>query len=271
LIYQKWYISISGSELRKIPVLLAAILVLLMIPAPSAFPTSTNNSAYPATALQVPVSPDTYPANILQPCLQSHGIINCHPTSPQHATGNPLTNLNAANQATPSVNAYGSPTTQTYLAVFDKAFNVPAHAPPSSKVPCSIGCPTINSNSTLLGISFDSANKGGILVYCSALSNPACYVVTGTSATATQWAAMIALANQHNTGQGHNPLQLDSALHPLPERTTHNNNLDITLGNSELSSRALQFNAATGFDVLSTWRTPSIQSLAPVPLNITYP
>lgn len=247
--------------MRKIPVLFAAILVLLIIPAPSTFPTSTNNPANPANAPQAQVSPDTQPASTLQLFFN---------TSYSSAFQNTIYNdLNAASQALLIVNACDSPTTQTHLSIFDQAFNAPA--PPSPKVPNSTGCPTIKPNSTPLGISFESSNKPGILVFCSALSNPACHIVTGPSTTMTQWAAMIALANQHNTGQGHNPQQLDPTTQPLPERTNYNNNLDITSGNSELSSRALQFNAATGFNALSTLRTPSIDSIAPVPLNVTYP
>jgi len=207
--------------LRKIPVLFAAILLLLIIPAPSAFPTSTNNPANPSTAPQAQVSPDTHLTSTVQLFFDTRqGSIDSYFSAFQNAIYN---DLNAASQAILIVNACDSPTTQTHLVVFDKAFN--AHAPPSSKVPCSIGCPTIKPNSTRLGISFNSANKAGILVYCSALSNPACYVVAGTSATATQWAAMIALANQHNISQGHNPIDFNpttAKFNPISTWSAHN-------------------------------------------------
>lgn len=267
MIYQKWYISMLGSELRKIPVLFEASLIPLMIPTPAAFPTSTSNPAYSATAPLAQVSPDTHMTSTAQLSSDTkQGIIDSYSSDFQNAAYN---GLNATSQTILIVNAYGSPTTQTHLVVFDKAFN--AHEPPSYKVPYSIGCSTIKPNATGLDISFDSENKASILVYCSALNNSAYPVVTGTSATVTQCVAMIALANQYNTGQGHSPLHIDSALRILPERTNYNNDLEITLGNNGQVSTVLQSNAATRFNVFSTWRTPSIQSLAPVPLNITYP
>jgi hypothetical protein len=203
-----------GSGLRKIPVLIATTRVPQMIPAPADFPTSTNNPAYPANAPQAQVSPDTHPTGTVQFHNTKPGTIHSHSID-----FGEYKHLNATNQTTLIVNAYGSHTTHPHLTVFDKAFNV--HTPPSTKVSYSIGCPAIKPNATRLDSSFDSANKARISFYCSTPSNPAFLIVTGTSATGALWAAMITLANQHHTGQGHNPLHIDSAVHRLPERTSN--------------------------------------------------
>jgi len=215
--------------LRKFSVLFATILVPQMIPAPAAFSTSTNNPAYPATAPQAQVSPDTHLTSTVQFYNTKQGIIHSHSIDLNAA----YRHLNATNQTTLIVNAHGSPTTHPNLMIFDKAFNV--HTPPSSKVSYSIGYLAIKPNATPLDSSFDSTNKAYMPVYCSAPSNSACPVAIGTSATVTRWAAMIALANQYHIGQGHNPLHIDSAVQRLPERPSN------------------------------------ILSLAPIPLNITYP
>ena len=270
LIYQKWYISISGSELRKIPALFTAIQVLLIIPAPPIFPTSTNT--HPTIPPQVPVSPDTYPANTPQLCLQSHGIINCHPTNLQHATENSASNLNAANQATSTVNAYGSPTTQTPLPVFDKAFNVPAHAPPSSEIVCSTSCPTIKPTNTPPNIAVNPTTNPGALLYCAALTNPTCHIIPGTSASTSKRTAIIALANQHSVSQGHSPQCFNNAaFQNLAGNSSCSKNLhDMTQEGCKSASTTPSFSATSGYDLSSGWGTPNASNPIPDLANSIY-
>ena len=267
MIYQKWYTNMPGSELREISVLFAPTVISLKIQAPPVFPISIKNSAYPSTTPQAQVSPDPQAAITVQRSRdKKQGSIDSYFSDFRNATHN---YHNATSQTILIVNACDSPATQTHLMVFDKAFNT--HSPPSTKASYSAGCPTIKPKATRLDTSFDAANKTVILVHCSKLSNSACPVVTRTSVTITQWTAIVALANQNNTGQGHTPPHLESAVQTSPKRTNYNNDSEITLGNSELSSNAPNPNAATEFNALSTWRTPSIQSPALVPLNITCP
>jgi hypothetical protein len=114
----------------EISVLLAPSLVPPTVNTRSIFPISINSSAYPATAPQAQVSPDTRAERI-----DSYSFLkstyNC---------------LNTISQTVPIVNAYDSPTTQPYLKIFDKAFNT--HLPPSSKVSYSVGCPTLKPKTT---------------------------------------------------------------------------------------------------------------------------
>jgi len=270
LIYQKWYISISGSELRKIPALFTAIQVLLIIPAPPIFLTSTNT--HPTIPPQVPVSPDTYPANTPQLCLQSHGIIDCSSTNLQHATGNSASNLNAANQATSTVNAYGSPTTQTPLPVLDRAFNVPAHAPPSSEILGSTSCPTIKPTNTPLNISVNPTTNPGVLVYCAAPTNPTCHIIPGTSASTSKWTAIIALANQHIVSQGHGPQCFNNAaFQNLAGNSACSKNLrDITQERYKSASTTPSFSATSGYDPASGWGMPNVSNPIPDLANSIY-
>ena len=252
------------------PALFTAIQVLLIIPASPIFLTSTN--IHPTIPPQVPVSPDTYPANTPQLCLQSHGIINCHPTNLQHATGNSAYNLKAANQATSTVNAYGSPTTQTPLSVFDKAFNVLAHAPPSSEILGSTSCPTIKPTNTSLNIAVNPTTNPGVLVYRAALTTPTCHTIPGTSASTSKRTAIIALANQQCVSQGHGQQCFkNAAFQNLAGNSACSKNPhDITQAKYKSASTTPNFSATSGYDTPSGWGTPNASNPIPDPANSIY-
>jgi hypothetical protein len=269
LIYQKWYISISGSELRKIPALFTAILVPLIIPAPPIFLTSTNS--HPTMPPQVPVSSDTYPANTRQLRLQSHGIIDCSSTNLQRAAENSASNLKAANRAMSTVNAYGSPATQTPLPVFEKAFNVPVHAPPSSEILGSTSCP-IKPTNTSLNIAVNPTTNPGVLVCCAALANPTCHIIPGTSASTSERTAIIALANQQCVSQGHGPQCFNNAaFQNLAGNSACSKNLhDITQEGYKSASTTPSFSATSGYDTPSGWGTPNPSNPIPDLANSIY-
>jgi hypothetical protein len=269
LIYQKWYISISGSELRKIPALFTASLIPFIIPAPPIFPASIHT--HPTIPPQVPVSPDTHPAKTPQLCLQSHGIINCSSANLQRAAENSASNLKAANRATSTVNAYGSPTTQTPLPIFDKAFNVPAHAPPSSEILGSTSCP-IKPTNTSLSVSVNPTTNPGVLIYCATLTNPTCQIIPGTSASTSKRTAIIALANQQCVSQGHDPQCFNNAaLQNLAGNSACSKNLhDMTQERYKSASTTPSFSATSGYDTASGWGTPNVSNPIPDPANSIY-
>jgi len=218
------------------------------------------------------VSPDTYPANTPQLCLQSHGIIDCHSTNLQHATGNSASNLKAANQAASTVNAYGSPASQTPLPVFDKAFRVPAHAPPSSEILGSTSCPTIKPTNTPITFAVNPTTNPGLLVHRAALTNPTCHTIPGTSASTSKRTAIIALANQHSLSQGHGQQCFNNAAFQnlAGNSACSKNPHDTTQERYKSASTTPSFSATSGYDTPSGWGTPNASNPIPNLANSTY-
>ena len=79
-----------------------------------------------------------------EPGLPPPGLCGCFPSSIRAAYNFP-SNLDGSGQTIVIVDAFGSPTIQNDLAVFDSFFGIPA--PPSFTIKCSpAGCPTFNAN-----------------------------------------------------------------------------------------------------------------------------
>jgi subtilase family serine protease len=77
------------------------------------------------------------------PFCHSHNLVCYSPADIRTAYGYP-SGLDGSGQTIVIVDAYGSPTIQHDLAVFDNQFGLPA--PPSFTVDCTAGCPSFNPN-----------------------------------------------------------------------------------------------------------------------------
>ncbi len=88
------------------------------------------------------------------------------------------------------------------------------------------------------------------------------YVVGGTSASSPQWAGMIAIANQMNTGH---PLGF---INPSLYRIGHSSHyatdfFDVTQGNNQVDPTIPGFSAGAGWDPVTGWGTPRASHLIP--------
>ena len=105
---------------------------------------------YIANPPYVAVSPDTVIPDGLPYCGTGSGLkIICYGPSFLRKAYNFPSNLDGTGQTILIVDAYGSPTIETDLALFDQVFNIPA--PPSFTIYCPQGCPNTSPNNKLHG------------------------------------------------------------------------------------------------------------------------
>lgn len=136
--------------MKKILFFTAIILAILIASAPITFADSNSNFVYVANPPRVQVSPDTIvPAAVPFCSSRSLGTILCYSPDFIRTAYNFPSNLDGDGQTILIVDAYGSPTIQNDLAVFDQTFGIAA--PPSFTVICPQGCPTFNPNNAPLG------------------------------------------------------------------------------------------------------------------------
>jgi subtilase family serine protease len=133
------------------PAIFAAIaLAILMASAPVAVADSNSSSDfnYIANPPAVQVSPNTIIPNDV-PFCSSHslGTLICYSPNFIRTAYNFPSTLDGTGQTILIVDAFGSPTIQNDLAVFDATFGLPA--PPSFKVVCFDGCPTFTMHNKL--------------------------------------------------------------------------------------------------------------------------
>src|ERR1700747_436615 len=96
------------------------------------------------------VGPATVIPDGLPYCASSSGLkLICYSPNFIKAAYNYPSILDGTGQTIWSVDAYGSPTIEADLALFDSLFNIPA--PPSFTVYCPEGCPTPSPNNKLHG------------------------------------------------------------------------------------------------------------------------
>ena len=108
-------------------------------------------------------------------------------------------------------------------------------------------------------VAYNAAVNGGVLVLDSALGG--FFRVGGTSAGSPQWAAIIALANQH---AGHPLGFLNPAIYKVAESSAYANDFhDITSGDNKLLGTQNGFSAGPGYDFATGWGTPNVSNLIP--------
>jgi subtilase family serine protease len=112
---------------------------------------------------------------------------------------------------------------------------------------------------TIPDVAYNSAIQGGVLVLDSALGG--FFLVGGTSAGSPQWAAIIALANQH---AGHSLAFVNPAIYQVAKSSAYANDFhDITTGDNKLLETQNGFSAGTGYDFTTGWGTPNVSNLIP--------
>jgi subtilase family serine protease len=124
---------------------LGAAALLALVGALAAFAAAGTASAA-AGDIVYQVRPLVQPAGtaaFTNPFCHSHNLICYSPNDIRTAYGYP-SNLDGSGQTIVIVDAFGSPTIQHDLAVFDAQFGLPA--PPSFTVDCTAGCPAFNPN-----------------------------------------------------------------------------------------------------------------------------
>jgi len=96
------------------------------------------------------VSPDVLPNGLPYCSSSSLGSLICYSPSFVRTAYNFPSNLDGTGQTIVIVDAFGSPTIQNDLAVFDSLFGIPA--PPSFTVLCPDGCPSTSFNNSVHGV-----------------------------------------------------------------------------------------------------------------------
>jgi subtilase family serine protease len=133
---------------RKWARLFALISSLLLGLAAIAAAQPGSDFTYPKRPLYVQASPDTKVPSGLPLCKSSSlGSIVCYSPAFVKTAYNFPNNLDGTGQTIVIVDAFGSPTIASDLALFDTVFSLPA--PPSFTILCDpAGCPTFNSRNT---------------------------------------------------------------------------------------------------------------------------
>jgi subtilase family serine protease len=141
---------------------------------------------------------------------------------------------------------------------------------------------TLPAGSTAIGamrgvpdVAYDASSRTGVLVYdtapgdaSSGLKCPAgdpCsagwYVVGGTSASAPQWAGLVAIADQI---AGHGLGLINPALYALASGPNYGTYFyDVTTGNNQADSAITGYPATTGWDPVTGLGTPNAATLVP--------
>ncbi|PYU28538.1 MAG: hypothetical protein DMG31_19930 [Acidobacteria bacterium] len=110
--------------------------------------TSNGDFTYVTNPPRIEVSPGTIvPASVPYCSSRSLGSLICYSPDFIRAAYNFPSGLNGQGQTIVIVDAFGSPTIQNDLAVFDSTFGIPA--PPSFTVLCPQGCPTFQPRNAL--------------------------------------------------------------------------------------------------------------------------
>jgi subtilase family serine protease len=121
------------------------VAALLTFAASFAFAAAGASASSSDIVYQVrPIVQEAGTAAFTNPFCHSHKLICYSPGDIRTAYGYPA-GLDGSGQTIVIVDAFGSPTIQNDLAVFDAKFGLPA--PPSFTVDCTAGCPTFNPNS----------------------------------------------------------------------------------------------------------------------------
>ncbi len=104
---------------------------------------SNSDFEYVVTPLRVQANPEDVAANVTR-CHK--GTFGCYSPGPIRAAYDVPSSLDGAGQTIVIVDAFGSPTIQQDLKIFDETFGVPD--PPSFTILCPDGCPTFAPNDT---------------------------------------------------------------------------------------------------------------------------
>lgn len=132
---------LHGRKTRRVGVvaLLALVGAFAALVATTAATAASSGIVYQVKPIVVPAGTSAF----TNPFCHSHKLICYSPSDIRTAYGYPR-GLDGSGQTIVIVDAFGSPTIQSDLATFDKAFGIPA--PPSFTVDCSAGCPAFDPN-----------------------------------------------------------------------------------------------------------------------------
>ncbi len=135
--------------MKKILVLTALVIATLMIAPGVPAPTTSTDFDYVPQHIALEMSPDTVLPDAVPYCRsRSLGTIICYSPNFIRAAYNFPSTLDGTGQTIVIVDAFGSPTIQNDLAVFDRTFGIPD--PPSFTIFCGNGgCPTFQPNNQL--------------------------------------------------------------------------------------------------------------------------
>ena len=147
---------------------------------------------YVARPPHVQVSPNTVIPNGLPYCGTTSGLtLICYGPSFLRTAYNFPSNLDGTGQTILIVDAYGSPTIQSDLILFDTVFGVPP--PPSFTIFCPEGCPPYNPNDKLHDVSGWSIETSLDVEYAHAMA-PGANIVLVVAASSTGDAINVAEA-----------------------------------------------------------------------------
>lgn len=126
-----------------VAVAMAALAAIAAVASASAGTTS-NDVIYQVDPLTQPAQTEAF----TNPFCHSHTLVCYSPNDLRTAYNYPA-GLDGSGQTIVIVDAFGSPTIQHDLAVFDQKFGIPA--PPSFTVDCSAGCPNFSGSNNQVG------------------------------------------------------------------------------------------------------------------------
>ena len=213
--------------MKKIVVFASIALTVIMAMTPLAFarPLATSGSntdfTYQVNPITVQVSPDTVLPNDVPFCSsRSLGSLICYSPSFIRTAYNYPSTLDGRGQTILIVDAFGSPTIQNDLAVFDNTFGIPA--PPSFQILCPQGCPTFNPSA----IPHDEIGwtiETSLDVEWSHAMAPAANIVLVVASTSSG----SSINNAEATAIAQFPGSIMSQSFGIPESLVHNNNAQV--------------------------------------------
>jgi subtilase family serine protease len=112
---------------------------------------------------------------------------------------------------------------------------------------------------TIPDISYNAAVSGGVLVHLGFAGLNGFFIFGGTSASAPQMAAIVALANQ---AKGSTLGFLNDRLYSIAKSSAYASDFhDITVGNNQLTGTPTGNQAVPGYDLATGWGTPNVANL----------
>jgi subtilase family serine protease len=223
--------------MKKILGITAIALSAIMLFFPAAFSATTSSSSgsfdYRVNPIAIELSPNTIIPDSVPYCTsRSLGSLICYSPDFIRAAYNFPSNLDGTGQTILIVDAFGSPTIQNDLTVFDNTFGIAA--PPSFRILCPTGgCPAFAPQNTLhdeIGWSIETSLD---VEYAHAMA-PGANIVLVVASTSSGNAINVAEANAISLYPG----SIISQSFGIPEFLVHNNNAQILQADSNYQTAA---------------------------------
>jgi subtilase family serine protease len=223
--------------MKKILGITAIALSAIMLFLPAAFSASTSSSSgsfnYRVNPIAIELSPNTIIPDSVPYCSsRSLGSLICYSPNFIRAAYNFPSNLDGTGQTILIVDAFGSPTIQNDLTVFDNTFGIAA--PPSFTILCPTGgCPAFAPSNAFhdeIGWSIETSLD---VEYAHAMA-PGANIVLVVASTSSGNAINVAEANAISLYPG----SIISQSFGIPEFLVHNNNAQILQADTNYQTAA---------------------------------